>query len=169
MSMMEETCGRCGEKVREKGNTWGYGSPIRTCPFCKQEFLDRRWREIAVQGLDPKSTSPLYFIKAFLLCLVALAVSGGWTYYTVHYHNEYYTSVVAVIIVSAIGAVGCLALALWIALGFTKKGNEKYRQESEMRMRDPEYVKKLQQCGYQIPAKYMPETFDVHPEQGSGN
>ena len=164
MGYMEGKCSRCGEAVKEKSNMWAYGSPIRICPFCKQEYLDRRWREVAVQGFDPKSTSPLYYIKAFFICLAALAVSGGWTWYTVHYHHEYYTSMVAVIIVSSIGAVGCLVLALAVALGFMKKDNEKYMRESEMRMRDPEYVKKLRECGYQIPEKYFAETIGTEPE-----
>lgn len=167
MGLMEEKCGHCGESVKEKSNTWGYGSPIRVCPFCKQEFLDRRWREVAVQGLDPKSTSPVYYIKAFFFCLVALAVSGGWTWYTLHFHGSYYYSMVAVIIVSIIGAIGCLVLAVGIALGFTKKDNEKYVRESEQRMQNPEYVKKLQECGYRIPEKYLTGAMGTEPGQQS--
>ncbi|MBR6477019.1 MAG: hypothetical protein IKS85_01095 [Lachnospiraceae bacterium] len=162
MGYMEGKCGHCGETVKEKSNMWAYGSPIRYCPRCKQEFLDRRWREVAIQGLDPKSTSPAYYIKALFICLAALAVSGGWTYYTIHFHGEYYTAMVAIIIVSIIGSIGCLVLSLAIALGFMKKDNEKYLRESEMRMQDPEYVRKLQAYGYQIPAKYMPA--DPEPE-----
>ncbi|MBP5281789.1 MAG: hypothetical protein J6Z22_04740 [Lachnospiraceae bacterium] len=169
MGYMEGKCGHCGETVKEKSNMWAYGSPIRFCPRCKQEYLDRRWREVAIEGFDPKSTSPAYYVKAFFLCLACLAVSGGWTYYTVHYRNEYHTAMVALIIVSAIGAIGCLILSLGIALGFMKKGNEQYLQESERRMRDPEYVKKLQAYGYRIPEKYMPAVSDTEPEQESSN
>ena len=82
MGYMEGKCSRCGEAVKEKSNMWAYGSPIRICPFCKQEYLDRRWREVAVQGFDPKSTSVAYYATAFLILFAITALSGGWLYYT---------------------------------------------------------------------------------------
>ena len=154
---LEGNCGKCGEKTREPSNAFAYGSPIRFCPKCKQEYLDRRWREVAVQGFDPKSTSVAYYAKAFLILFAITALSGGWLYYTMHFKGYYYTMVVAIVIVCAIASVASLGLMAWIALGFAAKSNAKYLAESERRMRNPEYVKKLQACGYVIPAKYLAE------------
>lgn len=155
MSYLEGTCPKCGEKTREQSNTWGYGSPIRFCPRCKQEYLDRRWREVAIDGFDPKSTSPGFYLKAFLLLVVVAAISGGWLYYTTHVKNYYSTLVVTVVIISVIGAVACLGLSIWIALGFAAKTNSHYLEESKRRLRNADYVRKLQAYGYVIPSEYL--------------
>ena len=155
LSYLEGTCPKCGEKTREQSNTWGYGSPIRFCPRCKQEYLDKRWREVAIDGFDPKSTNPGYYLKAFLLLVVVTAISGGWLYYTTHFKNYYSTLVVTVVIVGAIGAVACLGLSIWIALGFAAKSNAKYLEESKRRLRNADYVRKLQEYGYVIPSEYL--------------
>ncbi len=48
MGFMEENCPKSGKKIGESCNAWRmYGSPIRTCPKCKSEFLDNWWREVA--------------------------------------------------------------------------------------------------------------------------
>lgn len=33
-----------------------YGSPFRICPKCKQEYVDYRYHEIAVEGAQEKDT-----------------------------------------------------------------------------------------------------------------
>ena len=155
LSYLEGTCPKCGEKTREQSNMWGYGSPIRFCPRCKQEYLDKRWREVAINGFDPKSTSSSYYVKAFLFLVAVTAISGGWLYYTTHYKNYYSTLVVAVVIIGAIGAVACLGLSIWIGLGFAAKSNAKYLEESKRRLRNVEYIRKLQAYGYVIPSEYL--------------
>lgn len=47
MGFMEGNCPTWGKKIRESCNAWMYGSPIRTCPKCKSEFIDNWWREAA--------------------------------------------------------------------------------------------------------------------------
>ena len=155
MSYLEGTCPKCGEKTREQSNTWAYGSPIRFCPRCKQEYLDKRWREVAIDGFDPRGTSPAYYLKCFVGCLVGLILSYGWYYYTTHYRGYYNTMNIAIIVVAAIGTIGCLGLAIYIGLGFGKKADAKYMEESKRRLRDADYVRKLQSYGYVIPAEYL--------------
>jgi len=155
MGYLEGNCPKCGEKTREQCNAWGYGSPIRFCTRCKQEYLDQRFREVAIQGFDPKSTSPVYYVKATILCLAITLAAGGWMYYTLHFRQSWNTMTLALLIVGAIGTVGCIVLALWVGLGFAGKENAKYLAESEKRLRDPLYVQKLQSYGYVIPAQYL--------------
>ena len=65
MNFIEGTCPKCGAKTREKCNTWVYGSPIRTCGSCKTEYLDKRWREVAIDGFDPRSNNSSFYLKGF--------------------------------------------------------------------------------------------------------
>ncbi len=166
MSYLEGTCPKCGEKTREQSNTWAYGSPIRLCPRCKQEYLDKRWREVAIDGFDPRGTSPAYYLKCFVGCLVGLILSYGWYYYTTHYRGYYNTMNIAIIIVAAIGTIGCLGLAIYIGLGFGKKADAKYMEESKRRLRVADYVRKRQSYGYVIPAEYLVGITNSSEEMG---
>lgn len=49
MGYVEWNCPKCGKKNREACNAWVYGSPIRNCKACNQEYFDDRWREIALE------------------------------------------------------------------------------------------------------------------------
>ena len=154
MGYLEGKCPKCSEKTREQSNAWAYGSPIRFCPRCKQEYLDRRWREVAIDGFDPKATSPAYYLKCFAGCLLGTALGYGWFYYTTHYKGYWSTANVGFLIVCALGTIGCLGMAIYVGLGFGKKADQKYMEESKRRLRDAEYVKKLLACGYHVPDEY---------------
>ena len=58
ISIAEWTCPECKTKNRETCNAWMYGSPIRQCKACRSEYLDRRFREVAIDGFDPRSNNP---------------------------------------------------------------------------------------------------------------
>ena len=82
------------EKEREF-NAWMYGSPIRTCPKCKSKFLDKRWREVAIDGFDPRTNNPkLYLIVFFvflaitILCILCRIIRiNTLGYYPIIRHN----------------------------------------------------------------------------------
>ena len=128
--------------------------------------MDKRWREVAIDGFDPRGTSPAYYLKCFVGCLVGLILSYGWYYYTTHYRGYYNTMNIAIIIVAAIGTIGCLGLAIYIGLGFGKKADAKYMEESKRRLRDADYVRKLQSYGYVIPAEYLVGITNSSEEMG---
>lgn len=66
MGYVQGTCPKCGAQVMEKCNAWVYGSPIRTCPKCENEFLDIRWREVAIDGLAAGCT--IMFLRIITGC-----------------------------------------------------------------------------------------------------
>lgn len=148
-------CTKCGEKAQEKCNMWMYGSPIRYCTRCKQEYLDKRWREIAIDGFDPRSTSPAFYLKCTLAMLAFTAISGGWLYYTMNFRHYYSTLVLSCFIVGCIGSLLCVFMVIRNLTGFEKRSNEKFRKESLQRMQNLEYVKKLQEYGYRIPEEFL--------------
>ena len=63
MGFVEWNCPRCGKKNREKCNAWVYGSPIRNCKECNAEYFDRRWREIALEGVEPASKNAKLYLE----------------------------------------------------------------------------------------------------------
>ena len=149
MNYAEWVCPECKTKNREACNTWMYGSPIRQCKACRSEYLDRRFREVAIDGFDPRSNNAKFYVKGALLLLAIALVCGVVIYF--QYARGYYSmKVVAAGALSALGAVACLIMSIRIKLGFQNKDNEKYMEESKARLSDSQYVEKLRKYGYKI-------------------
>jgi len=149
MNYAEWVCPECKTKNREACNTWMYGSPIRQCKACRSEYLDRRFREVAIDGFDPRSNNAKFYVKGALFLLAIALVCGVVIYF--QYARGYYSmKVVAAGALSALGAVACLIMSIRIKLGFQNKDNEKYMVESKARLSDSQYVEKLRKYGYKI-------------------
>lgn len=149
LSYAEWTCPECKTKNRESCNAWMYGSPIRQCKACRSEYLDRRFREVAIDGFDPRSNNPQLYLKGALFLLVLALVAGALSFY--QYTNGYYSTKTIIITVAfAIGGIACLFMFARIKMGFQSKDNEKYMAESKARLADPAYVEKLRKYGYKV-------------------
>ena len=149
MNYAEWVCPECKTKNREACNTWMYGSPIRQCKACRSEYLDRRFREVAIEGFDPRSNNAKFYVKGTLFLLAIALVCGVVTYF--QYARGYYSmKVVAAGALSALGAFACLIMSIRIKLGFQNKDNDKYMEESKARLSDSLYVEKLRKYGYKI-------------------
>ena len=149
ISYAEWVCPECKNKNRESCNTWMYGSPIRECKACRSEYLDKRWREVAIDGFDPRSNNAKVYVNGTLFLLAMAAICGILIYF--QYAKGYYsTKIIVVGALSALASIACGINALRIKLGFAAKDNDKYMAESQARLRDPQYVKKLEGYGYRI-------------------
>ena len=149
ISIVEWTCPECKTKNRETCNAWMYGSPIRQCKACRSEYLDRRFREVAIDGFDPRSNNPKFYMKGALFLLILALVDGGLALY--QYINGYYSiKVLAIAGASALGSLACFSMFVRITMGFQSKDNEKYMAESKARLADPTYTEKLRKYGYKV-------------------
>ena len=149
VSYAEWVCPECKIKNRESCNTWMYGSPIRECKACHSEYLDRRFREVAIDGFDPRSNYANLYVKGSLFLLALALVCGVLTYF--QYNGGHYSMKVVIAgVASALGAIACGINALRIKLGFQNKNNDKYMAESKARLSDPQYVEKLRKYGYKV-------------------
>lgn len=149
MNYAEWVCPQCKTKNREACNTWMYGSPIRECKACRSEYLDRRFREVAIDGFDPRSNNAKFYVKGTLFLLAIALVCGVMIYF--QYARGYYSmKVVAAGALSALGAIACLIMSIRIKLGFQNKDNDKYMEESKARLSDSLYVEKLRKYGYKV-------------------
>lgn len=149
ISVAEWTCPECKTKNRETCNAWMYGSPIRQCKACRSEYLDRRFREVAIDGFDPRNNNPKFYMKGALFLFLLALVAGGLAFYQ-HTNGYYSVKVLAVAGASALGSLACLVMLARIKMGFQSKDNEKYMAESKARLADPAYVEKLRKYGYKV-------------------
>ena len=149
MNYAEWVCPECKTKNREACNMWMYGSPIRECKACRSEYLDRRWREVAIDGFDPRSRNAKFYAKgaAFLL---SLAIVCGVLLQTSLVHGNNSTKLTLACILCSLFGVVSGFIALRIKLGFADKDNAKYMAESKARLGDSTYVEKLKKYGYNI-------------------
>lgn len=149
MNYAEWVCPECKTKNRETCNMWMYGSPIRECKACHSEYLDRRWREVAIDGFDPRSKNAKFYAKgaAFLL---SLAIVCGVLLQTSLVHGNNSTKLTLACILCSLFGVVSGFIALRIKLGFADKDNDKFMAESKARLGDPKYVEKLRKFGYKI-------------------
>ncbi len=149
ISYAEWVCPECKTKNRESCNTWMYGSPIRECQACRAEYLDRRFREVAIDGFDPRASNTKFYTKGALILLAIALVCGVMIYF--QYAKGYYSMKIVVAgAFSALGAIACGINVLRIKLGFQNKDNDKFMAESKARLSDPQYVEKLRKYGYKV-------------------
>lgn len=133
------------------GKVYYYGSPIRTCEFCGEKFVDKEYREIALEGIhlvDTKKLSPstiVYAVIAFLMFFSCL-IAGG--------------------IYCALGIL-VLVYSVWTIIkeyGEYEKRMEKLKQEtiaSEKRLKNPFYILMLKELGYEIPDNLLQKALRV--------
>lgn len=154
MGYIEGNCPNCGAKTGENCNAWVYGSPIRTCPKCKSEYLDNRWREVAIDGFDPRSNSPSFYIKGFFGFLIFTIACIAVLIWMIRTQGHYPVKLLGCALLGIVGTLGCGVVFLRIKLGYEEKKNAVFLEESKRRLQDKEYVEKLVSYGYNIPAEY---------------
>ena len=146
ISVAEWTCPECKTKNRETCNAWMYDSPIRQCKACRSEYLERRFLEVAIDGFDPLSNNPKFYMKGALFLLLLALVDGGLALYQCYYSIK----VLVIAAASVLGSLACFSMFIRITTGFQSKDNEKYMAESKARLADPAYVEKLRKYGYKV-------------------
>lgn len=154
MGYIVGTCPKCGAQQNEKCNAWVYGSPVRRCKKCGSEYFDNRWREVAIDGIDPRAKNPMFYLFAAVGFLIFTILCGLWLKHLADTQGYYPTKLLGCVILGIIGTVGSILVLLRNVTGYEQKENEKYLAESKARLSDPEYVKKLEEYGYNVPDEF---------------
>lgn len=147
---LEYKCKKCNYVNREIGNMWMYGSPIRQCKNCKCEYFDGRWREVALEGVDPKSNNPMFYLKGMAFMAALTSVCGALAMHLSSTTGIVSTRLIACIGVGVIGMLMCFVLAVRAKLGFDEKRNARYMNESIKRLESDAYVNELRSHGYNV-------------------
>ena len=147
-------CPGCMKMNRERCNSWFYGSPIRRCKYCGMEYLDKRWREVALQGVDPRSeNSTLYLVGTIFFGIITLVLLNI-VVKDLTVENYFAWDVVMFMAIAVMGTIISIVMFIRIITGIEARTAAKYMAESERRLRNPEYANKLATMGYRIPDIY---------------
>ena len=149
------SCPYCGKRISGYDpRVRKYGSPLIRCGSCSQAYLDRRFTEIEAEGARAEDLTTSTGIKAMILGLAAIAVCGSFTLYTVKVRDYYSLKMVVCIILGAVVFIAGLVDMIQVKSGARSKKLDKYRQESRMRLQDPDYAQALVELGYDVPLEY---------------
>lgn len=154
LSFINSPCPECKQVNRINCNSWAYGSPVITCKACRSEYLDKRFREVAIDGFDLRSTNAGFYLKGAAFFFVISLLLVGCIFLQNFTQGHVGTKLVLFASMGGLGTVGCLILFVRIKLGYAQKENNRYMQESLERLKDASYVKKLESFGYKIPEKF---------------
>ncbi|MCR5599176.1 MAG: hypothetical protein K6G33_00315 [Ruminococcus sp.] len=149
-------CPDCGKPISGyNASSRDYGSPIKTCKCCGQQYLDRRYIELAVEPPDPSDLSAATGLKMALIGLGMFAVSGGFTLFTIHFRGYYYRKMAFVAIASIVVMLFGIIDSIRTKTGAKQKSLDKKREASEQRLMDRAYAQQLADLGYNVPDKYL--------------
>lgn len=153
------SCSGCGKRLLtySKTSRIRYKSPISSCKHCGAVYADPRCRELAVEGLLPDTFS----INPRLIQIVL----GGLITYRGYYllgmrqldspECTQWLMPTVFIIMGVILLIGAIIDIIAIKSGLKAKKYDRLMQESEIRLRDSEYARLMQQLGYDVPEKYL--------------
>ena len=123
-----------------------YGSPFRTCPKCHKEYIDRDYREVALESAKakalkmPKVRSGIVWFEVLLLCSLGMQLTSA------------YASMTTVIPILAVAVI----LLVWELHGSAKRHSEwekelaKELAASKERLQDPAYLMELKKLDYPV-------------------
>lgn len=143
MTYISKRCPHCNEAYAfwKPKNEYEYGSPVRACSHCGKIFIDRRYREIAITGVDNIDK------RRFSLEMLISAVLGAIFAYSGFLHSNIYA--IAGGLVATVVFTGMVA---YDASTFQSRQTYIQQQttESFKRMSDPNYLETLDFYGFNV-------------------
>lgn len=143
-------------------NEYFYGSPIRTCKKCQQQYIDKRYHEIAVEDESSKKTATT---KSAAISLVTCLLIGGFFIYrafclfgSYHRQGTIPTNDILAIMFGIIGIlciIGGIVHFIDTLTGAAQRRMDKRLHESEERLKNRLYAQTLKSVGYSVPDKYL--------------
>lgn len=164
MTFQTKRCPHC-RKVYEsnsyagypsKANRIKYGCPIKVCNSCQKVFVDKEYREIAVEGIqevDKARVSPATIVYSLFGCFLGIGVFVS---------------------VNQIAGLVILGLSAWLFFdewnGYEGRQERlvTLRKESEERLNNPVYAALLKKMGYDVPEKYLSQKSSTETDMPIG-
>lgn len=153
---IQNNCPYCGKTIRVKRYKaeHAYGSPVRTCEHCAKTYIDRYYRELALEGeksIDRRKIAPKNV--GMMLFGILIVLFGAFLF------PEEKDIMIRVLLI-ILGGLLTLSAA-WVLITEYRtydarmKFFEEERAESEKRLKDNEYAQKLKNAGYRVPERYL--------------
>lgn len=150
-------CPKCNHcDGRFGGNDYRYGSPLRTCPKCKTQFINSYYHEIEIEGISPIALNAKRTLIGLAVGILFFVIAAGIHLYEITYKDYYHTMPIYMMIICAIVIVYAIIDFILIKTGFKNKRTEKKREESIQRLKNTQYALQLKALGYNVPEKYLP-------------
>lgn len=148
-------CPHCGATVGINGSaSYFYGSPVRTCGQCKNNYIDKSYHEIEIDGIREEDLSSKAGLRSvMLIALIAAFLVLGNVYLISR--GRVRVGLLLLALLSLILFVYSIVDAVKIKTGKKKKELEAERQASVARLQNPEYARLLAELGYKVPEKYL--------------
>ncbi len=151
---IEFKCPSCGKKLfTYEYRIRKYGSPVKECKKCGSEYVDPRFYELAIDGI-PEDEYKLY---PYIFMIV---IGGLIVWRALHLFGMRQLGVpgyiqwlmpTALLIMGSVFIIGAIVSIILTLTGLHKKKMDRLLEESEERIRDYAYIKKLKKLGYKIP------------------
>lgn len=156
MQQTKGACPYCNTKlICYNEEEWKYGSPIRICRKCKQEYLNSCYHEIVIDGIDPDAYNAKRSIVFLLFGLGILGFSVLYTIFSILFLGSYSGKIVG------LGAIGILIMIyalldiICMKTGLKKWRLDRLKEESDNRMKNQSYAHKLYSLGFKVPKEYL--------------
>lgn len=153
-------CPHCGKPIKTVENEYLYGSPLRNCEKCKNQYVDRRYHEIALDGIREEDINPseaeiksrrnsglisiAIGIGSFVLFIVIIAL--GWIIFPLPLVTYY----------GIVKGVSSLKESTKGSIENKRKMLEIEKQQSFARMQNPQYVEQLRAAGFNVSVNNQP-------------
>lgn len=158
MEYITSKCPHCKRVVKHTNSLTKYssGSPLRTCPYCGNPYIDPDCEEPALSPYKPLGltacigtavVSGLFFGVATILIIFAVGYLGGL----------YNIEKVHAAISSVLGIIWCILSFAFKYKGLKTENRERRRlwEESDVRLQNLEYAEMLKDAGFKVPEKYL--------------
>lgn len=144
-------CPSCGKRLLTyEGYEIKYGSPLRTCKYCGREYIDPRFRELAVTGFPEKEFKKSTCL--FMLIIGALILWRGVYLFGMRQVNAaqeiQWVLPTVITLLGAVFIMGSIVEFIRIVSGLKMKKYNRLMEESKIRMQNESYVYKLKKLGY---------------------
>lgn len=149
-------CPYCRKQIfNYNASEWKYGSPIRTCKKCKNRYIDMRYHEIAVEGIEPGALSLKKQKVGMLLGLCLALFCFGYTFITLHFWGYYYRSMIVCGSLAVVIIISLIVEYFRIKTGAKERRLMNLKAESVGRLQNKQYAKELELIGYDVPKEYL--------------
>ncbi len=132
------------EKIR-------YGSPIKVCSFCKKEFIDEDYKEIAIEGIPNENDYKRFQSGTILYTISSFAMA----FFSFIFDFQLLPILFVILGIIIIGSD---------IISYNKRLNhlEKEKAASRERLNNPNYALRLLQHGYRVPQEFLPKEDTEH-------
>lgn len=149
-------CPYCGKEIYGfNENAWEYGRSVRSCKRCKKKYIDPRYHEIAIDGINPDAYNIRRSVIGMLIGMACVIISALVNLCFVYFDGDYYLRLVFAGFMGAVLTVFMMVDIIRIKTGIKERHLEKLRMESEQRLQEMDYVQELINAGIEVTGQYL--------------